>query len=62
MIGLIDDLAKIHHRKNEGLTAIQKYLLQSLVAILFLLSLKYTIGINTVIRLPFFDKFIDKIG
>ena len=59
MIGLIDDLAKIRHRKNEGLTSIQKYLLQTLVAILFLLSLRYTIGINTVIRLPFFDKSID---
>lgn len=55
MIGIIDDIAKIRKSKNEGLTPKSKFLLQSIVAVLFLISLKFTVGIDTNIFIPFFN-------
>lgn len=55
LIGLIDDIAKMKKAKNEGLTPKMKFLFQSIVAILFLISLSVTYGINTALYIPFFD-------
>ena len=55
LIGIIDDIAKIKKSKNEGLTPKAKFFLQSIVAILFLISLKLTVGIDTGIYMPFFN-------
>ncbi len=55
LIGVIDDLAKIRNKRNEGLTAKVKFLFQSVVAILFLVAFKLTVGIDTSIVIPFTD-------
>lgn len=55
LIGLIDDIAKMKKSKNEGLTPKIKFLFQSIVAILFLISLSTTYSINTTLYIPFFD-------
>ncbi len=53
MIGIIDDVAKIRKKRNEGLTPIGKFALQSVFAILFLISLRISVGIETVLKIPF---------
>ena len=55
LIGVIDDLAKLRKSKNEGLSAKAKLLFQSIVTILFLASLKFTVGINTILYIPYFN-------
>ena len=55
LIGVIDDLAKLRKSKNEGLSAKAKLLFQSIVTILFLISLKFTVGINTILYIPYFN-------
>ena len=55
LIGVIDDLAKIKKKQNEGLTPVVKLLFQSVAAVLFLVSFKLTVGINTSVVLPFTD-------
>ena len=52
-IGIIDDLAKIRNKRNQGLTPKMKFAFQAIAAIFFLLSFKFTVGIDTSIRLPF---------
>ena len=54
-IGIIDDLAKIRNKRNEGLSAKAKFLLQSIVAILFLILFGLTVGIDTSLIIPFFN-------
>ena len=41
VIGFIDDFTKIRHKGNQGLTALQKFLLQLVVAVAFVLLLRY---------------------
>ncbi len=53
LIGMIDDFAKIKNRRNEGLSAKSKFFLQSIAAILFLISLTITVNINTELYIPF---------
>ena len=53
-IGIIDDLAKIRNKRNQGLTPKMKFAFQAIAAIFFLLSFKFTVGIDTSIRIPFF--------
>lgn len=55
MIGIIDDFAKLRKAKNEGLTPLAKFSFQAVVAVLFLISLHFSIGINTNLYIPFFD-------
>lgn len=52
-IGIVDDLTKFKNRRNEGLTATQKYLLQLISAGLFLAFLKFTGQITTELVIPF---------
>ena len=59
LIGVIDDLAKLRKSKNEGLSAKAKLLFQSIVTILFLASLKFTVGINTILYIPYFNLSIE---
>lgn len=58
-IGIIDDLAKIRNKRNQGLTPKMKFAFQSIAAILFLISFRFTVGIDTSIRLPFVDTEIE---
>ena len=59
IIGFIDDLAKLRHGKNEGLTPMQKLLLQTLVASLYLYLLSMQNGLTTDIYIPFFKTTAD---
>lgn len=59
MIGVIDDKAKLRHKKNEGLTAKQKYLLQLLVAGAYLIAMALTKSITTALYIPYFGVEIE---
>ena len=52
-VGLIDDLAKYRKQKNEGLTPKGKLIFQSIIAVLFLVSVEISTGISTVVKIPF---------
>ncbi len=53
MIGFFDDYTKLVKKQNEGFTPIQKIVLQSLVAIIYLISMSATGNINTALHIPF---------
>lgn len=59
LIGCIDDTAKLKKKQNEGLTAKQKFLLQLIVAALYLLGMSLVCGINTVVYIPFIGVEVD---
>ena len=59
MVGVIDDFAKIKKSKNEGLTPLAKYTFQSIIAILFLVSIKHTVGLTTEIFIPYVNVYVD---
>ena len=54
-IGFIDDVQKLRHRANEGLTAPQKFLLQLAVAIAFTVLLRRTGYLTPNLYIPFFN-------
>ena len=54
-IGMLDDLAKIRHKKNLGLTASQKFMLQLAVSALFIYAMYKTGGLNCHLYIPFVD-------
>ena len=53
MIGFFDDYTKLVKKQNEGFTAKQKIVLQSLVAAIYLVAMTLTDNINTVVHIPF---------
>lgn len=53
MIGFFDDYTKLVKKQNEGFTPKQKIVLQSLVAILYLVAMALTDNINTALHIPF---------
>lgn len=55
LIGCIDDAAKLRNKRNEGLTAAQKFLLQLLAAALYLLGMTLVCGLKTKLYIPFVD-------
>lgn len=59
LIGCIDDAAKLRNKRNEGLTASQKFLLQLIAATLYLLGMSLVCGNGTAMYIPYFDKTID---
>ena len=59
LIGCIDDLAKLRKKQNEGLTAPQKFILQVVVAALYLLGMTLICGANTEMYIPFVNKSVD---
>ncbi len=52
-IGFVDDYAKVVRKKNQGLTAIQKLLLQLVATAAFLSALRYLNDIEPQIFIPF---------
>lgn len=58
-IGIADDVAKLKKQKNEGLTAPQKFLLQLVVASIFVYVMAKKGFISTVIEIPFFNTSLD---
>ena len=56
---MVDDLCKLKHKQNEGLTAIQKALLQMAVSALYLYLLYLQGTLQTVLYIPFFNVQFD---
>ncbi len=54
-IGFVDDFCKMKKKKNEGLTSLQKLLLQLAVSALFLYAMYKTGSMSTDLYIPFFD-------
>lgn len=53
MIGFFDDYTKLVKKQNEGFSAKQKIVLQSLAAIIYLVAMSLTDNINTALHIPF---------
>lgn len=53
-IGIVDDLTKLLHRRNDGLTPTQKLLLQSVLSAAYLALLRLSGILDTRLHLPFF--------
>ncbi len=58
-IGFIDDYTKVVKKRNKGLTARQKLILQILVSVAYVASLKIAGVIDTSIYIPFFNVFYE---
>ncbi len=54
-IGLLDDSVKMLKKQNEGLTAKQKYALQFLLAIAFLVAMRLWGGLDTTLTIPYLN-------
>lgn len=58
-IGFIDDSRKLFKKQNEGLKSGEKFMLQLIVAALFLLGMTYFGGLSTALYIPFFGVSIE---
>lgn len=54
-IGMIDDMQKLKQKTNEGLTALQKLLLQLAVSLAFVVLLRFSGDISPDLYVPFFN-------
>ncbi len=61
LIGFVDDFCKMKKKQNEGLTSIQKLLLQLAVSALFLYLMNITGNMKTDLHIPFTDITIENI-
>ena len=61
MIGFFDDYRKLLKKDNEGLKAWQKFALQLIAAIAYVVLLVLFGGVNTDLHIPFIDKTV-KLG
>ncbi len=59
LIGCIDDSAKLRNKRNEGLTAPQKFLLQVAAAALYLLGMTFFCHMTTSLYIPYFNVSFD---
>jgi len=59
LIGMIDDLAKLRKRQNEGLRAWQKLALQIITASLYVAALAIFCEVTTKMYIPFVDVTVD---
>ena len=59
LIGVIDDLAKVRNKRNEGLTPKAKLIFQGVAAILFLIAMKHLVGMKTALFIPFLKAEIE---
>jgi len=55
LIGFLDDYEKLKKRQNLGLTAIQKFALQLLAAVAFVLIMEFMGNLTTNVYVPFFN-------
>ena len=53
LIGFVDDYVKVVKKRNLGLTAKQKFLLQAILSVIYILVLKETGNLNSEIIIPF---------
>lgn len=60
LIGFVDDILIVKYKSNKGLSALKKYLAQSIVAIVFyLLAKEFVIDFSTIITIPLTDISFD---
>ncbi len=59
LVGMIDDMAKIRRKQNEGLTPVMKLILQAVFSAVFLFTVNLSVGIDTVLEIPFTDYSVD---
>ena len=59
LVGLFDDYKKLVHKRNDGLKAWQKFLLQCIAAALYLLLMTLSGHIDTALHIPFTDIMLD---
>ena len=59
MIGFFDDYTKLVKKQNEGFTAKQKIVLQSLAAIIYLVAMGLTDNISTALHIPFTNVYLE---
>ena len=59
LVGFVDDFAKLKKKKNEGLTSLQKALLQMAVSALYLYLMYQTGAMNCVLYIPFAQTTIE---
>ena len=59
VIGFLDDYTKFLKKQNAGLTAIQKYSLQFLLASLYLAGMTAWGGLNTTLYIPFLNLHVE---
>ena len=57
-IGFLDDLAKLRHHENTGLSAKMKFLLQLLAAVCFLLLLRLNGYLSPNLYIPFWNTYV----
>ena len=58
-VGFIDDYIKVVLKRNLGLTALQKFLLQLLLTVVYIVTLKYMGYLDSHIVVPFLEKTWD---
>lgn len=58
-VGFIDDYIKVVLKRNLGLTALQKFLLQLLLTVIYIVTLKYMGYLDSNIIIPFAEKTWD---
>ena len=58
-IGFLDDWLKLSKKENKGLSALQKYGLQLLVSLIFLVLAERFFGLEKAIPLPFGDRVLE---
>lgn len=59
LIGFIDDYVKVVKKRNMGLTASQKFLLQAVLSFIYILVLKFTGNLTSEIIIPFMERTIE---
>ena len=59
MIGFVDDFCKLMKKQNQGLKAYQKFALQVLVAIIYLVVMRLMGCIDTTLHIPFTSISVD---
>lgn len=59
MIGFFDDYTKLVKKQNEGFTPLQKILLQSLVAGVYVFAMAITENASTLLHIPFTEIYIE---
>jgi len=59
MIGFFDDYRKLVKKENQGLSFMQKIVLQSLAAIIYIMLMVRTNSLDTSLRIPFTDDLVE---
>ncbi len=58
-IGIIDDMTKFKNHRNEGLSALQKYLLQLVISSAYLFAMSCFGNMTTTLHIPFTSTYIE---